>query len=106
MFVLGAVVSQYPGASKLDDGWVSTAWLDSVGLSQYSASFETQLVDGRLLNALSRKDLDKHLSVHNKFHQSSILHAVQLLRIVRFDIQVSAAPLSVRPSVCHMPVLY
>ena len=81
--------SQYRLASRLDHGWVSGAWLTSLGLSQYSAAFETQLVDARLLNVLSRKDLDKHLSVRNKFHQSSILHAVELLRIVRFDVQVA-----------------
>jgi len=37
---------------------------------------------------LSKKDLDKHLNIHNKFHQSSILHGVQLLRMLRFDTQV------------------
>ena len=83
-------VSQYPNASKLDQCWVSNDWLYSLGLSQYSAVFETQLVDGRLLNVLSKKDLDKHLSIHNKFHQSSILHAIQLLRMMRFDIQVTS----------------
>jgi len=89
--LLGSV-RQYPNASKLDHGWVSTAWLDSVGLSQYSASFDSQLVDARLLNVLSRKDLDKHLNVHNKFHQSSILHGVHLLRMMRFDVQVRVTP--------------
>ena len=82
-------VRQYPNASKLDHHWVSGDWLDSIGLSQYSDVFEQQLVDARLLNVLSKKDLDKHLNIHNKFHQSSILHAVQLLRIVCFDIQVT-----------------
>jgi len=82
-------IRQYPNASKLDQCWVANDWLYSLGLSQYSAVFETQLVDGRLLNVLSKKDLDKHLSIHNKFHQSSILHAIQLLRMLRFDTQVT-----------------
>jgi len=69
---------------------VSKDWLYSLGLSQYSAVFESQLVDARLLNVLSKKDLDKHLNIHNKFHQSSILHGVQLLRMLRFDIQVAS----------------
>ena len=97
VLLLGSV-RQYPNACKLDHSWVSTAWLDSVGLSQYSASFDSQLVDARLLNVLSRKDLDKHLNVHNKFHQSSILHGVHLLRMMRFDVQVChSATLSLLP---------
>jgi len=79
---------QYPSASSLDHRWVSGDWLTSLGLGQYAAVFTSQLVDARLLNTLSKKDLDKHLSVHNKFHQSSILHGVQLLRTIRFDVQV------------------
>ena len=79
---------QYPNASKLDQCWVANDWLCGLGLSQYSAVFESQLVDGRLLNVLSKKDLDKYLNVHNKFHQSSILHGIQLLRMMRFDVQV------------------
>jgi len=70
---------------------VANDWLHSLGLSQYSAVFESQLVDARLLNVLGKKDLDKHLNIHNKFHQSSILHGVQLLRMMRFDIQVTAS---------------
>jgi len=93
------VVSEYRKASLLDHVWVSTVWLDSVGLSQYSASFDAQLVDARVLNVLSRKDLDKHLNIHNKFHQSSILHAVQLLRMTRFDIHVSP-PITAYHAVC------
>ena len=85
--------SQYPNASKLDQCWVASDWLYSLGLSQYSGVFETQLVDARLLNVLSKKDLDKHLNIHNKFHQSSILHGVQLLRMLRFDIQVTPTQL-------------
>ena len=84
-------VSQYPNASKLDQCWVANDWLYSLGLSQYSAVFESQLVDARLLNVLGKRDLDKHLNIHNKFHQSSILHGVQLLRMLRFDIQVIVA---------------
>ena len=70
---------------------MANEWLDSVGLPQYSGVFETKLIDARLLNVLSKKDLDKHLNIHNKFHQSSILHGVQLLRMMRFDTQVTSA---------------
>jgi len=88
-------IRQYRNASKLDHRWVCGDWLESLGLSQYSGVFESQLVDARLLNVLSKKDLDKHLNIHNKFHQSSILHGIQLLRMCQFDTQVTALICSV-----------
>ena len=95
MFVLCSV-SQYPNASRLDQCWVSNDWLSSLGLSQYNAVFDSQLVDGRLLNVLTKKDLDKHLNIHNKFHQSSILCGVELLRMMKFDIQVTHINITVQ----------
>lgn len=79
---------QFKNASKIDHFWIAHDWLHSLGLAQYSAAFESQLVDARLLNVLGKKDLDKYLSVHRKFHQSSILYGVQLLRMIDFDRQV------------------
>ena len=63
-------------------------WLHDIGLPQYAAVFESNLVDGRMLNNLSRKDMEKHLEIHRKFYQSSILHAVELLRRLGFDKEV------------------
>ena len=62
--------------------------MSDCGLDQYSEAFAKQLLDGRLLNVLTKKDLEKHLGVHRKFHQSSLLHAVELLRRVNFDKEV------------------
>lgn len=72
----------------LDHSWVAHKWLHDIGLPQFSAVFESNLVDGRMLNNMSRKDMEKHLEIHRKFHQSSILHAVQLLRKLGFDKEV------------------
>ena len=72
----------------LDHSWVAHKWLHDIGLPQFSSIFESNLVDGRMLNNLTRKDMEKHLEVHRKFHQSSILHAVQLLRKLGFDKEV------------------
>ena len=81
--------SQFPNASALDHSWVSQDWLTDLGLPQYTSAFQTQLVDGRLLNVLTKKDLDKHLSVRQKFHQNSMLNGIQLLRMLSFSKRVS-----------------
>ena len=63
-------------------------WLHDIGLPQYATVFESNLVDGRMLNNLSRKDMEKRLEIHRRFNQSSILHAVELLRRLGFDKEV------------------
>ena len=78
-----------PTCSTLDHTWVAHKWLHDIGLPQYSPVFESNLVDGRMLNNLSRKDMEKHLEIHRKFHQTSIVHAVELLRRLGFDKEVS-----------------
>uniref|UniRef100_A0A8C4SGR6 SAM domain-containing protein n=1 Tax=Erpetoichthys calabaricus TaxID=27687 RepID=A0A8C4SGR6_ERPCA len=60
--------------------WVAKAWLCDIGLPQYSQNFLKHLVDGRVLRSLTRRDLEKHLSITKKFHQVSILLGIELLR--------------------------
>ena len=72
----------------MDHMWVSHEWVYGLGLPQYSAAFEAQLVDGRLLNVLARKDLDKHLGIHKRFHQNSVNLGIELLRMLEFDKKV------------------
>ncbi|GFS17912.1 kazrin-like [Elysia marginata] len=75
----------YIKASEMDPTWVSHRLLPDLGLPQYTQVFEDQLCDGHVLNTLTRRDLEKHFSVHRKFHQSSILHAVELMRRIDFN---------------------
>lgn len=72
-------------ASKMDHHWVATSWLSDVGLPQYSQTFQTHLVDGRVLNSLSRRDLERFLNISDQFHQTSLLLAIQLLQMFSFD---------------------
>ncbi|XP_025079901.1 kazrin-like [Pomacea canaliculata] len=76
---------QYTLAPNVDPTWVAHRLMPDLGLPQYSAVFENNLVDGRILNSLGRKDLEKHFDIHRKFHQASILHGVELLRRMEFD---------------------
>ena len=82
--------SKFPKAATIDHTWVAHKWAHDVGMPQYSAVFESHLIDGRLLHALTKKDLEKYLGIHRKFHHVSLLHAVELLRRVDFDKEVSA----------------
>uniref|UniRef100_A0A7M4G362 Kazrin, periplakin interacting protein n=1 Tax=Crocodylus porosus TaxID=8502 RepID=A0A7M4G362_CROPO len=75
-------------ASELDHHWVAKAWLNDIGLSQYSQAFQNHLIDGRMLNSLMKRDLEKHLNVSKRFHQISILLGIELLFQVNFSKEV------------------
>ncbi|XP_078414287.1 kazrin-like isoform X6 [Cetorhinus maximus] len=75
-------------ASELDHHWVAKAWLNDVGLLQYSQAFHNHLVDGRVLNSLTKRDLEKYLNVSKKFHQISLLLAIELFRQWDFDREI------------------
>ncbi|XP_077059654.1 kazrin, periplakin interacting protein b isoform X1 [Siphateles boraxobius] len=72
-------------AADMDHHWVSQTWLGDVGLPQYSQVFHNQLVDGRVLNSITRRDLEAIFNITNKFHVTSILSAIQLLQMLNFD---------------------
>lgn len=55
---------------------------------QYSENFATNMVDARMLDHLSKKELEKFLGVTRKFHQASIVHGIHLLRMMKYDRQV------------------
>ncbi|XP_071146106.1 kazrin-like isoform X2 [Mytilus edulis] len=80
--------AKYPKSSRLDHTWIAHRWIPDLGLSQYKCEFENNLVDGRILNILSKKEMEKHLNIHRKFHHASVLHAVELLRRLNFDKEV------------------
>lgn len=67
--------------------WVSSEWLPDIGLPQYIESFMSCLVDARMLDTLSKKELEKMLGVTRKFHQASIVHGIHVLRLVKYDRQ-------------------
>ncbi|XP_036839188.1 kazrin, periplakin interacting protein b isoform X1 [Oncorhynchus mykiss] len=78
-------------AAEMDHHWVAKSWLSDVGLPQYSQAFRSQLVDGRVLNSLSRRDLERLLNITTHSHQTSLLLAIQLLQLLNFDKEVLEA---------------
>ncbi|XP_076233610.1 liprin protein kazrin isoform X1 [Calliopsis andreniformis] len=81
---------RYPCIAQLGHTWVSSEWLPDLGLAQYSESFATNMVDARMLDHLSKKELEKLLGVTRKFHQASIVHGINLLRMLNYDRQALA----------------
>lgn len=53
---------------------MASEWLPDIGLPQYAEPFLHSLVDARMLDTLSKKELEKYLGVTKKFHQASIVH--------------------------------
>ncbi|KAG7308614.1 hypothetical protein JYU34_005835 [Plutella xylostella] len=79
-----------PSIGQLTHAWVAAEWLPDLGLSQYAESFLGNLVDARMLDTISKKELEKYLGVTRKFHQASIVHGIHLLRIMKYDRQALA----------------
>ncbi|KAF4532224.1 hypothetical protein B566_EDAN004310 [Ephemera danica] len=81
---------RYPCIAQLGHTWVSSEWLPDLGLAQYSENFATNMVDARMLDHLSKKELEKMLGVTRKFHQASVVHGIHLLRMIKYDRQALA----------------
>ncbi|GFU22358.1 hypothetical protein NPIL_212952 [Nephila pilipes] len=79
---------RYPKICLMTHSWIVEEWLPSIALTCYLPSFSEHLVDGRVLDTLTKKDLEKHFGISRKFHQLSIMHAIQLLRMLNFDRQI------------------
>ncbi|GFS57487.1 hypothetical protein TNIN_46263 [Trichonephila inaurata madagascariensis] len=79
---------RYPKICLMTHSWIVEEWLPSIALTCYLPSFSEHLVDGRVLDTVTKKDLEKHFGISRKFHQLSIMHAIQLLRMLNFDRQI------------------
>ncbi|XP_037049199.1 kazrin isoform X2 [Bradysia coprophila] len=81
---------RYATIGQLGHTWVASEWLPDIGLMQYTETFLHSLVDARMLDTLSKKELEKFLNVTRKFHQASIVHGIHVLRILKYDRQTLA----------------
>ena len=89
--------NQHANINEIDHYWVAQIWLPKIGLSRYSKLFYSNLVDGRILRSLQKREADELLKIAPRIDQLSLTSAIQLLRHFSFNKDLWLESLNTEP---------